>query len=550
MLGLSPLTLKRPAGLWRNPRAWPAGGAPGFDPTHIAASGGPVRGSYVALPAGVLDVLTGQLGTGNGGAYPFAIFGGAGPVLFGANASNNSFNFANKSAANDSSITLAAIGIIGSSATGTGGSKRFGGSSSSGATGWGIGATSSNSLILARGSTNIAFQAVPTLTPIFLAASINVSSGLAYSVCNNLNTGQITTGSSAGNTTAPSTPNGSHIFNSFNSVAQNGYTAAFAVIAAALGPAELRAWAADPWAFWYPDPLEFDYTGGATAIALSALLRSRSAGAGALIGAAAMQGRSISKASGASAIAGSAAILAQLRSQARATDALVGAAALQTRTSAKTTGTDAITGNAALTARTSGMARAKAGLSGALGLAARMFGAGSERAGPSGAAALQAHVLSVTRATAVLAGRVGLTVLTLVRAAMAGGASFPVLLTGRLIGTGKSRGVSTGAAALSAEGKAQATAAAASSGAVPLAAETRSATTLRGAIVGHVPIIAISALTRGMTTMRAIFTLIAPQRGRAKVSDQALSAANPSDRPLGNVLTLDQPLGSAEASDD
>ena len=237
------------------------------------------------------------------------------------------------------------------------------------------------------------------------AASINVSSGPACLVCNNLNTGQITTGSSAGNTTAPSTPNGSHIFNSFNSVAQ-------------MQPYSCHSRRSPPWGLpnsapktrpGHRSPTRSSTT-AATATCRLALLLVERGRCRALIGAAAMQGRLISKASG-SAIAGSAAILAQLQPGVRQMPSWSRSPSdpdvRQDHRDRRHHGQRRIDGP--LNVR---MAWPRPGCLARL-VSRPAVGAGSERAGPRAPAPgprVERHA-----ATAVLAGRAGLTVLTLVR---------------------------------------------------------------------------------------------------------------------------------------
>lgn len=89
--------------------------------------------------------------------------------------------------------------------------------------------------------------------PYFAVASypINSAGNINFAVTN-LQTGQISTAAVA-NTFAATAPNGTIVINGDTlGDASDAYIAAAMVSLAGLNPSEVKAWAQDPWSFWYP----------------------------------------------------------------------------------------------------------------------------------------------------------------------------------------------------------------------------------------------------------------------------------------------------------
>lgn len=248
-LGLPAYTLKRPAGLWRNPLAFPAGRKPGFDPTHPAAAG--CRFSGIATANGFISLLNAAIGVQTG-ASTFSIDGALGPSVTTATSSYLTVTLPGTFAAATQG-TMAAIYRPTSSTD----SWAF--NSVGGLNGVGYSSTAFQVLI-GNGSTTGSIVAVSG-APYFVVASWINASTLLF-VVTNLSNGEIATQTTTTTRTNGSADTGITIGNRTSGSRNVSGLAAVAYTNVFLSLTQLLAWAADPWSFWYPDTPQFDYKGG------------------------------------------------------------------------------------------------------------------------------------------------------------------------------------------------------------------------------------------------------------------------------------------------
>jgi hypothetical protein len=391
----------------RDPLAYPAGHAPGFDPTHPASNFGGQGVSLVPAAGGVyINLLTGgattkagvqTYGVGAGGPYTQSITNGG----YGSFA--NSF-----SSTVTPGFTIATIFTPASIATN--------------------GTILSTSTVAANGlqmtyrlgvmgyrnsSLFAASPVLPALTvgvPYFLALSDNGTT--CYFVQVNLLTGQIVTSSVA---TASGLSQGSTTTwliggNASGSAFVNGNIHSVMAGYVALSPAQLKAWAADPWSFWYPqqDDLLFativGASGGSAALSARAMARYASLGAPTL--AASVAAFSLAQAEAkagptlAASIAGRSRASAQSRG-AQGTGAFFSATAAA---GARAASRGAATLASLLSGRSSAVSESKAGQALGVKVAAQSSAGAKGRSASvlSLALAARARVTSVARATASL----------------------------------------------------------------------------------------------------------------------------------------------------
>lgn len=246
-----------PASFFKVPRrprskfAFPVGRAPGFDSNHVACKGG-FQNALSAIPAGAdfVNLLTGQPGTVAGSiTQNIRNFG---PVVsWGSNVITNQVTFPAGYPVTNSG-TVACIGRI----TVVDVSNGFYSQDQSSSAGFTFGRWSS-SLVFWKYNVAV-IQApfdVPSGDPFFAAASFNSSLGVNF-VLLNLRTGALQSAfvSNTGNVSTGS-PTTSVIGGTTGVLqAPDGDIAAIAYLNGPfLSIAELTSWAADPWAFWYPN---------------------------------------------------------------------------------------------------------------------------------------------------------------------------------------------------------------------------------------------------------------------------------------------------------
>jgi hypothetical protein len=234
-----------------NPLIFP-GRSPGFNPNHLA-SRGLVKGtglSWVSRGANGTNLLNGAKGTVVGTATNIVsnYDGIIGQSTGFTSANHNALNYSGNVTTNNTSLTFAAIfktpALIVSDLI----------TNSSASSGIAANLTATGQLSIAYtsvNSVNWGSNVISINTPYFAIWSVSVAT--INWLLLNLNTGKILTVSVA-NTNTPVAPNGT-----FGIGANSGDAdwSTSNIAAAMLGPSflsitQMRQWAQDPWAFWYP----------------------------------------------------------------------------------------------------------------------------------------------------------------------------------------------------------------------------------------------------------------------------------------------------------
>jgi hypothetical protein len=234
-----------------NPLIFP-GRLPGFNPNHLA-SRGLVKGtglSWVSRGANGTNLLNGAKGTVVGTATNIVsnYDGIIGRSTGFTSANHNALNYSGNATTNNTSLTFAAVfktpALIVSDLI----------TNSSASSGIAANLTATGQLSIAYtsvNSVNWGSNVISINTPYFAIWSVSVAT--INWLLLNLNTGKILTVSVA-NTNTPVAPNGT-----FGIGANSGDAdwSTSNIAAAMIGPsflsiAQMRQWAQDPWAFWYP----------------------------------------------------------------------------------------------------------------------------------------------------------------------------------------------------------------------------------------------------------------------------------------------------------
>lgn len=224
--------------------AFPCGEAPGFDPTHIAASGIrqglgvsfiPVGANFISLLSGVAFTLTGTITN--------KIFGVIGPATGGTSGTGRA-SIASTSIATGARSAAAIVQFTAMPAA-------FKTLINDSIVTFTVNAANNPQLFYnnAQHSSSVTLVAG---VPYFIAASA-ISGGAFNILVMNLLTGAITLTSSTSADTFASI--GTTIFagnNNNGAQPMNGGIAAGMYSPAYLSPQQLLQWAADPWRFWYP----------------------------------------------------------------------------------------------------------------------------------------------------------------------------------------------------------------------------------------------------------------------------------------------------------
>jgi hypothetical protein len=231
----------------RNPLAYPAGRAAGFDPTHPAAPG--CVASVVASQGNVINLLTGAKAT-LVGTPTAANLGGLGPCtgyIAAGSESTVSVPSVSPSTLTQAAIfQVPAIGIAQGyqfiiAAQGNSGMFYVSAGTGTPTMGWFLGGNAGSGLT------------VPINTPVFIAASYNRVT--LFFVLVNLLTGAMQT-SSVAIATAPGANGGIVAFGndpaSSSASMLQGYLARGMYSLGYVPPRALIAWAYDPWLFWHP----------------------------------------------------------------------------------------------------------------------------------------------------------------------------------------------------------------------------------------------------------------------------------------------------------
>jgi hypothetical protein len=249
-----PLTLLR-----RNPLAFPAGAKAGFDPRHPASA----RTVFSCVPAGgnFANLLNGSHGTIAAAAASPSIHGVLGPSTTLDNTGQIQFPVAAPNGGFDDSTTGQGVTLAAIFASNTNGFRAVvGASNNAGNAAIFIGTYNVGPVFWANvsGSTLGAYvTTIPFVAgePYFLIASMTPNADISFLV-KNLRTGVVQAQVVAGTGGV-----GSGFFNTFDyyglgalggQSSVNGPVAAGMLAQRSMSMSQLLAWAADPWAFWYP----------------------------------------------------------------------------------------------------------------------------------------------------------------------------------------------------------------------------------------------------------------------------------------------------------
>ena len=236
-----------------NPLLFPIGRNPGVDPLHPASTGLLFSGVAARGGAGCFtSLITGASGTPNG-SPGFVFDSRMGPAL--GCTTNSNVVFSPFPSLLNSPIALTGAWIfkyVGNTAN----PQYAFNDNAAGANGFGV---SNGGLYAYIGGTGLPQGGSIALTAgvtYFIAMSaVKSASGNAtvYLVATRLDTGTITTGSITGSIGASAGDGNLYIGNRGTNTRQlDGNLAALMVSNRSLSASQLLAWAADPWAFWYP----------------------------------------------------------------------------------------------------------------------------------------------------------------------------------------------------------------------------------------------------------------------------------------------------------
>jgi hypothetical protein len=436
-----------------NPLAFP-GRAPGFDPTHFASMGMSKGLGFSAICVGgnFIDLLSATAFTALATPPSPAVIGSLGLCGLVNSATNpGPVQTSGQSTLTPTALTMAAIvqfvgvgdnnsNTIVSTNNATGHFNQFGRLVSGG-----------NQYFFNNSSSNSSYS-LSNNVPYFIASSA-LSSSTVNHVATNLLTGQVfstatSTGASLG--ASSSSPRIGEDFGSGHFAA--GYIAAAMMSVSFMPMAKLLAWAADPWAFWYPRTLfhSFDWLRGsiASTIALHANLGILVKGSGAPTGSAAIAARGNITTQGRGAptgktpIAGHMMLSSGAKAQADATAALVADLAAQTK------GQGNPAGAAPLSARATMSASARASQAHSLALRALLSIATKANASASGAAHLAGRLSAQAKAMGASAGHSALAGLAAIKAGAGSALAGRAALSAAASIKTAARGVLTGAAPL------------------------------------------------------------------------------------------------------
>lgn len=267
MYGLPALSVKNPSSLWRNPLAFPAGRAPGFDPTHQAAKG--IALSAIASAGNFICLDRSRAPATITGSFTAGIVGLVGPrATPGSLTSLAVISSTGLSAAGLATLAGIVVGAVNASV------PAILLDSAGGVTDTALGTNTSTGALLFRSNSNNTSSTTIFLTagtPYFIAASVKGASNINF-IALNLLTGSVQTQAVA---TANVINAGTSLtIGNFNATQSRGWTQPIAAVMASsvyLSMSQLLQWAADPWSFWYPDKPQFDYGFAATILNLSIL---------------------------------------------------------------------------------------------------------------------------------------------------------------------------------------------------------------------------------------------------------------------------------------
>lgn len=238
---------------FRNPLAYPAGYAPGFDPNHMASKKPMFSG--VASAGGFVNILRGQVGVAVN-APVFSLMGHVGSSIeYPGSGATHTHTFSGNSTVKAEAHTVAAVTRMSSMP----GSTAVIFSSSGGNAGEQLFVTATTGIIKLSGVSG-AGGTSPTIgmeanTPQLIIASNSGSGGVSNYLVMNLLTGVIKTDVQTAST-GGNAPDGVYAIGNTTSSPRSlsGRVAAVAFTHSFMSIPELLQWAADPWSFWYPNP--------------------------------------------------------------------------------------------------------------------------------------------------------------------------------------------------------------------------------------------------------------------------------------------------------
>lgn len=232
--------------------AFPGGRAPGFDPNHVAMSGGGnCRFSSVNLGGAVhTNLLTGRRPDSTSGTLAQTVFSNAPFAKF-----TSSTELIYSSGINLVAETAFFLAVIFySTATTTTQTLYTYGSARANGYGIGLNATASPTLNINNSGLSTGLTYVANVPYFLVAGRFGTGTNQALILLKRLDTGQVTTATFTA-ATAETAPTVVHI--GATSVAITGGIAAGAYIGGgAPSLAMYQAWALDPWSFWYPNRLQ------------------------------------------------------------------------------------------------------------------------------------------------------------------------------------------------------------------------------------------------------------------------------------------------------
>lgn len=233
----------------RDRLCYPAGYAPGVDPTHPAAAG--LRFSGVAMKNNFINLYKPLLKGAITATITGVINGTIGPAVTNPN-TTGIIKFAGNSTVAPTTCTFGAIAFNGPNAANN---WIYIGNHTNNVTAPLMGCLGASFQLFADNGGASVDSGIPLAAsePVFVAASYSVAGGAVNFVARNLRNGLLLASTKTNNFTAVA-GDGIYCVNGDGSGDTSDCTVAAAMYSlAALSPAQLLAWAADPWAFWYPD---------------------------------------------------------------------------------------------------------------------------------------------------------------------------------------------------------------------------------------------------------------------------------------------------------
>lgn len=237
------------------PLAYPAGRAPGFDPTHLASAGGVAISVIAANSVNFIDLLNGTSGTVTVGNQTFtsSMNGFLGPcVTQSATASGTGITtFRGGIVGTPTSFTLAAFFSLSSVSNFSG---LIGTTTSTTVRGNALFCQTTNLRLLTLNGTTNSTLTIAANIPYF--AAVSEAGAIANFVLVNLSNGNMQT-ASVSNFNSNGTGNGTitigNIYNNNSPIdGFNGSISAAMYSYAGLSVSSLLQWAQRPWDFWYP----------------------------------------------------------------------------------------------------------------------------------------------------------------------------------------------------------------------------------------------------------------------------------------------------------